>query len=76
MNVTMLDREPDVIVPSLIAQVRIKQQYGQTVIEPACGIGREFAKIAGTKMLTQQTIDSMKRLGYTIAVEQTLPKVL
>ena len=61
---------------SMIAQVRIKHQYGQEVVQPACEISREFADIAGTKLLTPATIASMKKLGYTIEVEQTLPRVL
>lgn len=56
--------------------VRIEQQYGQQVIKPVCDVANEFAKISGTKVLTRQTIESMKRLGYRIDVEQTLPSTL
>lgn len=59
-----------------VCHVRLKQQYGQQVIEPICEVAKEFAKIADTKTLTRQTIDSMKRLGYTVVVEQTLPTKL
>jgi hypothetical protein len=61
---------------TMIAFVRIKHQYGQQVVEPVNDIANEFARIAGTKLLTQQTIDSMKRLGYRVEVEQTLPRTL
>ncbi len=61
---------------SHVALIQLKVQYGQTVVVPACEISREFALIAGTKLLTPQTIDAMKRLGYIIKVEQTLPQTL
>lgn len=68
------------VVPStsnnMVALVRIKSQYGQNVIIPMNAVAHEFAQIAGTKLLTQKTVDSMKRLGYTVAVEQTLPATL
>ncbi len=69
-------RPGDLMTATLVAQVRIKQQYGQTVIQPSNDVAAEFAKIAGTKLLTQQTIESMKKLGYTVEVEQTLPRTL
>jgi len=61
---------------SLKALVRIKHQYGQEVVQPVCPIAQEFANIAGTKILTTNTIQSMKKLGYILEVEQTLPKSL
>jgi len=60
----------------LMALVRIKYQYGQEVIMPVCETAKEFASIAGTKLLTTQTCEAMKRLGYVIEVEQTLPRTL
>lgn len=61
---------------SLSALVRIKHQYGQEVVQPICPVALEFAAIAGTKVLTPKTVESMKKLGYTIEVEQTLPRTL
>lgn len=61
---------------SMKALVRIKHQYGQEVVVPVCPIAQEFAAIAGTKLLTPTTVNSMKKLGYTIEVEQTLPRSL
>lgn len=61
---------------TMVALVRIKHQYGQQVVEPVNDIAVEFTRVAGTKLLTQQTIDSMKRLGYRVEVEQTLPRTL
>jgi hypothetical protein len=61
---------------SLTALVRIKHRYGQEVIQPICAVAQEFARIAGTKVLTLKTVESMKKLGYTIEVEQTLPQTL
>lgn len=59
-----------------VAQVEIKNQYGQQVVIPRCETSEIFAQIAGTKTLTKPTIDAMKRLGYEIEVLQTLPTKL
>jgi len=56
--------------------VRLEQQYGQKVVQPACRTGELFAQIAGTKTLTKPTLELIKRLGYEIRVEQTLPTTL
>lgn len=77
MNLTVVPS--DALTPSksdMAALVRIKNQYGQQVVEPINEVAIEFARIAGTKLLTTPTIESMKRLGYTIHVEQTLPQTL
>lgn len=58
------------------AIVRLANQYGQKVVIPVCPVAKEFANIAGTKTLTKPTIDAMKRLGYTVEVEQSLPVTL
>lgn len=62
--------------PEMKILVRIKHQYGQQTVVPVCEIAQEFARIAGTSTLTVPTIESIKRLGYTVSVEQTLPTTL
>ena len=56
--------------------VRLAQQYGQQVVQPACGTSELFAQIAGTKTLTKPTLELVKQLGYEVRVEQTLPSTL
>lgn len=58
------------------ALIEIKTVYGQKAYVPLCETAKTFAEIAGTKTLTRQTIDAMKRLGYTINVAQTLPTTI
>jgi hypothetical protein len=50
--------------------VQIKDQYGCPVIHPLCDRARLFAKLAGTKTLTQRALDTISQLGYTVHVEQ------
>lgn len=56
--------------------VRLITQYGTQVIVPVCQTARQMAELAGTKNLTPQAIKIIKALGYTVAVEQTLPTQL
>lgn len=56
--------------------VRLAQQYGQQVVQPVCRTSELFAQIAGTKTLTKPTLELVKRLGYEVRVEQTLPATL
>ena len=51
-------------------KVKIKTVYGEERIYPICDKANAFASIAGTKTLTQQTIDQVKTLGYEIEIEQ------
>lgn len=46
-------------------KVIIKNNYGTDAIYPACQVGEAFARIAGTKTLTDQTRLIMKELGYS-----------
>lgn len=62
--------------PQMVALVKLTTQYGQQAVQPVNDIAKEFAIIAGTKTLTPPTIAAMKRLGYTIAVQQDLPQTL
>lgn len=49
-------------------KVEIKNVYGNETIYPLCEAGRTFARIAGTKTLTRETIALIKQLGYSIEV--------
>ena len=49
--------------------VTIKSIYGEDRIYPACKVSTTFASIAGTKTLTDYTIDQMKSLGYVFKVK-------
>lgn len=59
-----------------VALVRLANQYGQQVVIPLDDVAITFAQIAGTKILTQNTVNLIKKLGYVIQVEQTLPATL
>ena len=50
--------------------VKITQNYGTEVIYPVCQAAFLFARIAGTKTLTLDTIAKIKALGYTVKVQQ------
>ena len=50
--------------------VKRKSVYGEEKIYPACEAAETFASIAGTKTLTPETIARIKKLGYTVALEQ------
>lgn len=51
-------------------KVTIKSVYGVDKIYPACFQAKLFAEIAGTKTLTDSTIDKIKELGFVINVIQ------
>jgi hypothetical protein len=53
----------------LILTVRARDVYGIRTYYPADDTARAFARIAGTKTLTRDTIEQIKKLGY--AIEQT-----
>ena len=46
-------------------RVDIKNNFGTQAVYPTCQIGETFAKIAGTKTLTDETRALMKQIGYT-----------
>ena len=56
--------------------VRLVNQYGTQVIVPVCATAKTLAELAGTKNLTPVAIKLIKRLGYVVNVEQTLPVTL
>ena len=49
----------------MVLTVEIKNNYGTQVVYPTCQVGETFARIAGTKTLTDQTRALMKQIGYT-----------
>jgi DNA-directed RNA polymerase sigma subunit (sigma70/sigma32) len=50
----------------LTLTVRARDVYGVRTFYPADDTAHTFARIAGTKTLTRDTIDQIKKLGYTI----------
>ena len=50
--------------------VRIDKNYGNRVVYPACHTSKLIAQIAGTRTLTDRTIEIIKQLGYTVEVQQ------
>jgi len=56
--------------------VTVRRVYGNPVIYPACEQARNFARIAGTKTLTLDTLRNIRALGYTITErhESNLPE--
>ena len=50
--------------------VRITSVYGAKTVYPVCETAKIFADIAGTKTLKPETINLIKKLGYTINIAQ------
>ena len=50
----------------LTLTVRARDVYGIRTYYPADDTARTFARIAGTKTLTRDTIEQIKKLGYVI----------
>lgn len=50
--------------------VRIKDVYGERKVYPVSPHAQAFAMIAGTKTLTDRTLQLIKALGIEIKVEQ------
>ena len=51
--------------------VTIKNNYGTEAIYPVCDNSHTFARIAGTKTLTRETIAQIKALGYVVSLALT-----
>ena len=64
----MSSKESIMSRPSII--VKIKEVYGERKVYPVCCYAEEFARIAGTKTLTDSTIKSIRALGFDIVLEQ------
>jgi hypothetical protein len=57
---------PPVVSGDKEIKVYIREVYGNTLIYPACDKAKLFAKIAGTKTLLPNVLESIKALGYTV----------
>lgn len=49
--------------------VRITGRYGLRVVYPVCEKALLLARLAGYKTLPTHTLETIKALGYTIAVQ-------
>ena len=49
-----------------ILEVTIKKVWGNRVIYPANDAARHFARVAGTKTLTLDTLKTARAMGYEI----------
>jgi len=54
--------------------IRCDKNYGVETFYPACERAQLFARIAGTKTLTRNTLRDIAALGYQIDIEQTAPR--
>jgi hypothetical protein len=48
--------------------VTVRDIYGIPTIYPACETSKLLARLAGTKTLTRQALETIKALGYTVTV--------
>lgn len=57
--------------------VTLTNVYGEIKIYPICEKARLFARLAGTKTLTDRAIEMIKELGYSVKVSyENLPTEL
>lgn len=47
-------------------RVTVRSVYGKPAIYPACPAAETFARIAGSKTLTQETVRAIKSLGIAV----------
>ena len=50
--------------------IEAKDVYGRTLYYPACKRAELFAKLIDKKTLTPETLAIVKKLGYTINIQQ------
>ena len=50
--------------------VEVKNVYGNETIYPVCETSKLLAKLAGTKTITHEAIQTIKALGYKIELKQ------
>ena len=55
-------------------KVTVREVYGNQTVYPACPTSEIFARIAGTKTRTHETLRLIEALGYT--VENENPQIL
>ena len=48
--------------------VTVRDIYGIPTIYPACDTAKLLARLAGTKTLTRQALETIKALGYAVTV--------
>jgi hypothetical protein len=48
--------------------VTVRDIYGIPTIYPACDTAKLLARLANTKTLTRQALETIKALGYTVTV--------
>jgi hypothetical protein len=51
-------------------EIEIRDIYGIRTIYPACETSRLLARLANTKTITRQALETIKALGYQIEVKQ------
>ena len=55
--------------------VKHRSNYGIDTFYPACPAAELFARIAGTKTLTRNTLRDVQALGYEIELHTEAPKL-
>jgi hypothetical protein len=53
-----------------IAQIQVKEVYGNKAIYPVNDTAKYLAQLAGTKTLTTSTLATAKNMGFTFEVIQ------
>jgi hypothetical protein len=59
----------------MIAQVEIREVYGNKTVYPLNDQAKLLAQIAGTKTLTTSTVDLAKKLGFHFEVIHSYSEV-
>jgi hypothetical protein len=54
----------------MIIEVEVKNVYGKDIFYPLCNQAILFARLASTKTLTLDALNTIKALGYEVAVQQ------
>jgi hypothetical protein len=54
----------------MIIEVEVKNVYGKDTFYPLCNQAILLARLAGNKTLTLDSLNTIKALGYEVAVQQ------